>query len=81
MACVHPLEQGSQSEFYECSNAPAGLENGGRILELLNKDTELQSASQSVSHSLSRSVRLYGNRRLAITFTGAVTGPHSEPNK
>jgi len=56
MACVHPVEEGIQSEFYEYGNAPTGLENGGRILELIKKGTELPPASQSVSQSVSQQV-------------------------
>lgn len=47
-AYVHPVEDGSEPDFYGYNNAPASLVNGGRILELLKKDTELSPASQSV---------------------------------
>jgi len=77
MACVHPVEEGSQSEFYEYSNAPAGLENGGRILQLLKKDTELPPASQSVSHSVSWCVCMAISDFLSLTQEPS----HSELNK
>ena len=73
MACVHPAEDGSRSEFYEYSKAPVVLVNGGRILDLL-KDTELPPASQPVSHCVCTSVD-------DLLWLSQEPSAYSEPNK